>query len=169
MLDIIIRTSVVYVAILIGLRLAGKRQVSQLAIHDFVLILLISNAVQNAMVGDNNSLIGGLCAAGVLIVVNVVLSVAVFRNHAAQRFLEGSPVLLAYDGSAIQEHLDKVKITLEELRGVIREHGLDSMKMVHSAVLELDGTISIVPVEQAAASLKTNIHKWRQRRRQEHN
>jgi uncharacterized membrane protein YcaP (DUF421 family) len=169
MFDIIFRTSVVYVAILIGLRVAGKRQLGQLAIHDFVLILLISNAVQNAMVGDNNTLVGGLCAAGVLIILNVILSFAIFRNRTAKKILEGSPTLLAYDGHYILDHLHKVEITEDELLGVIREHGLHSIDAVRMAVLELDGTISIVPEDQAPGSLKTNIHKWRQRKRHEHN
>lgn len=146
MIDIVIRSGVVYLAIIIGLRLAGKRHLGQLTIPDFVLILLISNAVQNAMVGDNTSLLGGLAAAGTLLVINIGVSYLIFKNKTAKRALEGSPVLLIYNGVPALEHLAKEEITQEEMLGIVREHGLEKFADVYTAVLELDGTISVVPI-----------------------
>lgn len=157
MLDIIIRSAVVYIAIVIGLRVAGKRHLGQLTIPDFVLILLISNAVQNAMVGNDSSLLGGISAAATLIVLNVVMSYVIFRSSTAKKFIEGSAVLLLYQGAVIQDHLKSEEITEDELLGVVREHGFVSFSQVYSAVLELDGTISIVPMSEVAPRVSTAL------------
>jgi uncharacterized membrane protein YcaP (DUF421 family) len=143
--DIALRSSVVYLIILAGLRVLGKSHMSQLSIIDFVLVLLLSNAVQNAMVGNDSSLIGGVVAAATLLLLNYFLSVLLFRFRKADKLLEGSPTLLLYDGTVIQSHLDKEKITLDELKRVVREHGFEHLSGIKSAVMELDGTISIIP------------------------
>ncbi len=164
--DIILRTLAVYAAILVGLRLAGKRHVGQLSMPDVVLILLISNAVQNAMVGPDTSLLGGIAAAGTLIVLNAALAFVVARSGRARRVFEGTPVLLVYDGEVIEPHMARERITLEELKGIVREHGMERIEEVRSAVLELDGTISIVPMSQPdPVTGRTNIHTWRKIRR----
>jgi uncharacterized membrane protein YcaP (DUF421 family) len=168
-LDIILRTVAVYGAILLGLRLAGKRQVGQLSMPDVVLILLISNAVQNAMVGDDTSLLGGIAAAITLIIVNTALAYVVSRSARARKIVEGSPVLLVYEGEVIDAHLTHERVTMEELKGVVREHGIEHIKEVRSAVLEIDGTISIVPMDALTAEPhRTNIHTWRKIRRSRH-
>lgn len=165
MIDIVVRSAVVYLAIIIGLRIAGKRHLGQLTIPDFVLILLISNAVQNAMVGNDSSLSGGLLAAGTLLVLNIAVSYFIFRSKTVKHALEGSPVLLVYNGAVAREHLEKQEITEEELLGVVREHGLKSLAEVYTAVLELDGTISVVPLSEAnpkqSSTLRHKKSKWR--------
>jgi len=142
--DIIFRTTVIYVVVVIGLRLVGKRHVAQLSIIDLVLILLLSNAVQNAMVGENSSLLGGMTAAMTLLVLNYLFSYFFFRFRKVTKVFEGTPTLLIHNGRVIMKHLEQEKITAEELERVIREHGIESIAEVKTAVMEVDGTISII-------------------------
>ena len=158
-LDIAFRSTVIYVAVLIGLRLLGKSHVAQLSIIDFVLVLLISNAVQNAMVGNDNSLEGGLIAGGTLIMVNYILSFALYRFRHAERLLEGAPTLLIHNGKILQRHLQEEKITVEELERVIREHGLEHSSQVKSAVMESDGTVSVIPKAEQETRIETFKHR----------
>jgi len=124
------------------------------------LILLISNAVQNAMVGNDSSLGGGLMAAATLVLINVIMSYVIFKNHSAKTLIEGSAVMLLYNGAVIPEHMNREEITEDELLGVVREHGFVSFSQVYSAVLELDGTISIVPMSEAEPRVSTALmHK----------
>src|SRR6266480_4168025 len=109
LLDVAIRTSVVYLALLVGLRVTGKRQLGQMSTFDFVLLLIIANAVQNAMVGPDTSLAGGLVAGA---------------------------VLLACHGRVFHQHLERENLTVDELRQALREHGVASLDVVHMAVLE---------------------------------
>jgi uncharacterized membrane protein YcaP (DUF421 family) len=145
LLDIALRSTVIYIIILLGLRLIGKKHVAQLSTIDLVLILLISNAVQNAMVGNDSSLIGGIVAAATLLVVNLILTKVFFRYRKAESLLEGVPTLLIHGGVVIQAHLQAESITEEELERVIREHGIESVREVKTAIMEADGTISIIP------------------------
>ncbi len=143
-LYIVFRSVVVYLSILIALRIFGKKELSQLSVIDLVFILLISNSVQNAMVGPDNSLIGGLIAAGALFMVNFILKQISYRNKRFSTFLQGSPVILIHEGKIIEENLRKEKITTAELDLAIREHGVASVQNVNLAILETDGNISIL-------------------------
>ena len=143
--DIAIRSGVVYLLVLLGLRLLGKSHLAQLSILDFVLVLLISNAVQNAMVGNDPTLMGGIVAAVTLLVLNYILTFLLFRFQKANTLLTGTPTLLVHDGLTIREHLDQEKITAEELIRVIREHGIEDLSDVKTAIMESDGTISVIP------------------------
>lgn len=144
MFDIIIRTLVVYFCIVIGLRIFGKKELTQLSVIDLVLILLISNSVQNAMVGPDVSLIGGLAAAFTLFFVNFVLKNLFYKSKRLSELFQGDPLMLIYHGKAILEHMSKAKITMDELEAAVREHGVDKIKDVDLAVLEIDGNISIL-------------------------
>jgi len=143
-LDIALRAGVIYLVVIIGLRLLGKKHVAQLSIIDLVLILLISNAVQNAMVGDDSTLLGGVVAAAVLLIMNFLLTAVLYRFRGIDRALEGTPTLLIHNGSTILPHLVQEKITVEELERVVREHGIDNLREVKTAVMEVDGTVSVV-------------------------
>src|SRR4051812_36229962 len=103
--EIMLRCGVVYLAILAALRAVGKRHVAQLSIVDFVLVLLVSNAVQNAMVGSDSTVIGGLVAAATLIGINVALTYLVVRSERLGTFLEGDPTLLIRNGEILDSHL----------------------------------------------------------------
>ena len=132
----------------IAIRVFGKNQLSQLNAGDVVLLLLISNAVQNAMVGPDTSLQGGLIAALVLFAANFILKRLMFSNPSFESFMEDDPVILVRDGVAIQQALNKVKITKEELEEAIREHGIDGIKNVKLSILEVDGNISVVSEDE---------------------
>src|SRR5574342_1237622 len=105
--NIVLRTTAVYLVILLGLRLAGKRELGQMTVFDLVVILLIANAVQNAMVGPDTSVTGGLIAAAVLVTANYGLAMARERLPFLRRAVEGSPTLLINDGKFVTEHLQR--------------------------------------------------------------
>ena len=154
--SIVGRTAIVYVALLLGLRLAGKREMGQMTPFDLVVILLIANAVQNAMVGPDTSVTGGLIAAGVLIVGNYGVAEARERLPWLRRAVEGTPTLLINDGKLVREHLLREGLDEDEVLMAIREHGVADVKDVRMAVLETDGSISIVPAD--AKAMRTRRH-----------
>jgi len=142
--DIIIRSLSVYAFMLIAIRLTGKKELSQLNTTDVVLILLISNAVQNAMVGSNTSLLGGLVAAAVLFALNYLLKKLMFRSKKFRSLLSQQPEILIHKGNLDFARLAQLGITNEELQEAMREHGIEKYKDVKLAMLEGDGNISII-------------------------
>ena len=142
--EIILRSVAVYLFIIVAIRLFGKKEFSQLTIIDLVFILLISNSVQNAMVGTNSSLLGGIVAAVSLFITNYLLKIFLFKNRMASRLFQGYPVMLIHEGVVLKEHLKKEHITIEELELAAREHGVSSLNDVNLAILEIDGSISIL-------------------------
>ncbi len=162
MLDIlfvVFRSVVVYLFIIGAIRLFGKKELSQLSVIDLVFVLLISNSVQNAMVGPDTTLLGGLVAAFTLFTLNAVLKDLVFKNKGLGKFLEGDPLMLVYKGDVLEEHLLKAKITNSELEASIREHGVHSTKDVDLAILEVDGNISVLSHDFTKKTRKRRVHK----------
>ena len=156
----IVFTSIsVYFFIILAIRLFGKKELAQLSVYDLVFILLISNAVQNAMVGPDSTLTGGLVAAGSLFVVNYILKQLQLRFPKFGKAIQGEAIMLVFDGKALSSNMKKAEITEDELMEVIREHGVASVSDVDLAVLEVDGNISI---------LSTDIRKKTTRRRKSH-
>ena len=143
-LEIVGRSIAVYVTIILGIKIFGKKELSQLSVIDLVFILLISNSVQNAMVGPNTTLIGGITAAGSLFIVNYILKQFLFREKKVSQWIQGSPVILIHEGKIVEDHLKQERITHDELDAAIREHGVSSVDEVNLAILEVDGTISIL-------------------------
>lgn len=143
-IEIVIRSAVVYFCIVFGIRIFGKKELSQLSVIDLVFILLISNSVQNAMVGNNTSLLGGIIAALSLFIVNYVLKNVFYKFKKVSEFFQGDPLMLIYHGKPIIDHMAKAKITMDELEAAVREHGVDKISDVDLAVLEIDGNISIL-------------------------
>jgi uncharacterized membrane protein YcaP (DUF421 family) len=154
LLDIILRTALVYLAILVGLRLAGKREIGQMTVFDLVVLLLISNAVQNAMVGPDTSLTGGVLAAFVLLVLNAAVAQLRLRWPGLRRWVEGTPTVLVLRGEVIPEHLRREGLDQETLEAALREHGLADVSQVEMAVLEVDGSISVVPLGAETRRMK---------------
>ncbi len=142
--EIPLRTAIVYAIVLVGVRLAGKREIGQMTSFDLVLLLLLSNAVQNAMTGPDSSVIGGIEAAVTLFAVNVALVYVAFRNASVERGLTGRATLLINNGHVIRERLKREFITEDELMAALREHGVISAADVALAVLEVDGSISVI-------------------------
>ena len=153
MFFIVFRSVIVYFFIIFALRLFGKKELTQLSIVDLVFILLISNSVQNAMIGDNTTLIGGLTAATSLFVINWIL-----KN--LSELVQGNPLMLVYHGKIIQKHLDQAKLSTEELDAAIREHGVRDIKDVDIVILEIDGNISVLSNNFTRKTMKKRrIHK----------
>jgi uncharacterized membrane protein YcaP (DUF421 family) len=144
LLTIALRTSVVYLALLLGLRLTGTRQLGQMSAFDLVLLLIISNAVQNAMVGPDTTLAGGLVAAGVLIAWHAVIDRVRRRSRGVARWLSGEGVMLVNHGAVLEEHARRAGISRDDLLQALREHGVSSVTDVRLAVLEPDGAISVI-------------------------
>jgi uncharacterized membrane protein YcaP (DUF421 family) len=134
----------VYIFIIAALRLFGKKEIAQLSVVDLVFVLLISNAVQNAMVGPDTSLLGGLCAAGTLFVCNFIFKRITYQFPKLSHLVQGNAIMLIYNGEILKENLIKTKISMEELEEALREHGVQSAAEVNLAVLEIDGNISVL-------------------------
>jgi uncharacterized membrane protein YcaP (DUF421 family) len=141
---IVLRTVVVYLFILAGIRVSGKREVGQLAPFDFALILLIANAVQNAMVGPDSSLVGGLAAATVLLAMNFALSRIAANHRGVERLLRGHARVLVSRGRVYPESLRAESLSHDDLMQALREHGCATPEDCRLAVLEVDGTISVI-------------------------
>jgi len=157
------RTALVYVGLFAGLRLMGKRELGQMSVFDLIVILLIANAVQNAMTGPDFSVQGGLLAAGVLLVGNYVVSLLPLHGRRWGRLLGGTPTVLIQDGRFVDVHLRREHIVRDEVEMAIREHGVDSIKDVRLAVLEVDGSISVVPTSSPVIRAHKHIRQLKKR------
>jgi uncharacterized membrane protein YcaP (DUF421 family) len=142
--EFLARGAVVYVFLLILLRLTGKRQVGQLAPFDLVLLLVLSNAVQNSMNAGDNSLVGGLISATTLVGVNYVVGIATFRSKKLEAIIEGRPQVLIHNGKLFEDVMARAHLTHHELHAALRQSGCASVDDVRSAVLENSGTISVI-------------------------
>lgn len=161
--DIVFRTAAIYLTILVGLRFAGKRELGQMTVFDLVVLLLIANAVQNAMVGPDTSLSGGVLAAVVLLVLNALVARLRLRWPALRRAVEGSPTVLVLRGEVITDHLRREGLDQDTLEAALREHGVADLGDVEMAVLEIDGSISVVPVGGATKHVKRPPLKYLRR------
>lgn len=147
-LDIIIRCVSVYFFMLIALRIFGKQELSQLNTADVILILLISNSVQNAMVGTDSSLVGGLIAAFILFLINYIIKKWLMKSTFFGSLIEQKPEILIRNGRSDFKMLSKLGINSDELSEAMREHGVEHIKDVKLAMMEIDGNISIVTTDQ---------------------
>lgn len=155
-LDIVIRSVSVYFFMIIALRIFGKKELSQLNTADIILILLISNAVQNAMVGPNTSLFGGIIAALALFLINLIFKKVMLKSSFIKNFVADKPEILIHNGKTDYKTLARLGISSEELEEAIREHGLLHAADVQLAMFEIDGNISII---SGADQLKQTKHK----------
>ena len=141
--ELVLRGSAVYLCLFVLLRVAGKRQVGQLTPFDLVLLLIISNAVQNAMLGPDTSLIGGLLVAVVLVAWNRILSLAAIKNRRVERLIDGRPEILVRHGRIYEDVLVKQGLTHEDLRAALRRAGCFELHEVELAILETNGAITV--------------------------
>lgn len=154
LVEIALRTTVVYVLVLLGLRLTGKREVGQMTPFDLTLLLLLSNSVQNAMTGPDTSLAGGVVAASTLLVVNYLIGKLSGKDPSFRRAVQGSPTLLVHNGEPIPANLAKEHISQDELTRALREHSCMDVKDVALAVLEVDGAISVLKYDDVDEHLR---------------
>jgi len=155
-LDIILRSVAVYFFMVIALRIFGKKELSQLNTADIILILLISNSVQNAMVGNNTTLLGGVTAAFALFLINLIFKKTMLNSAFIKNLVQDKPEILIHNGKIDFKALAKLGITSDELEEAMREHGVEYYKDVKLAMFEIDGNISIISGND---TLKQTHHK----------
>ena len=155
-IDIILRSVAVYFFMIIALRIFGKKELSQLNTADVILILLISNSVQNAMVGANTSLYGGIIAAFSLFLINFIFKKVMLKSKLIKELVQDKPEVLIHNGKIEFKTLARLGITSEELEEAMREHGIEYYKDVKLAMFEIDGNISIISGNE---NLKQTHHK----------
>lgn len=141
---IVLRCVAIYFFVIIAIRVFGKKELAQLSVIDLVFILLISNSVQNAMIGPDTSLAGGLIAAAALFIVNFALKNLLYRNKKMNELLQGKSIMLVYNGKLQEHNLQHAEISIEELEAAVREHGVEDIAHVDLAILEVDGNISVI-------------------------
>jgi len=151
------RTVVIYVVVLVGVRLSGKREVGQMTPFDLTLLLLLSNSVQNAMTGPDTSLLGGIVAASTLLIVNALVAQISGGNRRFRKLVQGQPSLLVHDGQVISSHMEKEHVSMDELNRALREHGIAHCKDVALAVLEVDGSISCLKYDEIKPDANTHL------------
>jgi uncharacterized membrane protein YcaP (DUF421 family) len=143
--ELVFRAFVVYAVLLLLLRLTGKRQVGQLAPFDLVLLLVLSNAVQNSMNAGDNSLVGGLISAATLVVLNFGMGYATFKSKKLEAIVEGKPEIIIHNGRVFEDVMRRAQLTHHELNAALRRAGCTCPEEVLAAVLENNGSISVVP------------------------
>jgi len=143
-LEKILRPVVVYAFLVIGLRLSGKRELVQLNPFDLVVLLTLSNTVQNAIIGDDNSVTGGIIGATSLLLINYLVVRFLYRHRSLDQLIEGRADVLIEDGKVKTQHLKQELITIAQLEAAARKQGFDSLSEVQQCVLEPGGTISFI-------------------------
>src|SRR2546426_10474341 len=143
--EFVLRGLIVYAFLLIILRVTGKRQVGQLAPFDLVLLLVLSNSVQNAMNGGDNSISGGIMSATTLIVANGIVSRLTYKSKTLERIIEGRPEILIHNGKLATDIMEREKLTHHELNAALRAAGVSCVEEVHYAIIENTGQITVHP------------------------
>ena len=141
--ELIVRSLIVYGLLIVLLRVTGKRQVGQLAPFDLVLLLVLSNAVQNAMNGGDNSVTAGIISAVTLIGLNYGIGYLTYRNKRLEVLIEGQPEVLIHNGKLFEQVMARAQLTHHELNAALRQEGCVSVAEVHCAILENNGTITV--------------------------
>jgi uncharacterized membrane protein YcaP (DUF421 family) len=153
----ILRPILVYVFLVIVVRLAGRRELAQLNSFDLIVLLMLANTVQNATIGNDNSMVGGLIGVSALLLVNYLVVRFLYRHPRVDRLLEGGPTMLIRDGQVIRKNLVREAITEGELMEAVRKQGLGSVEEVAGAVLETGGVISVVPRKPTPAEARLHL------------
>jgi uncharacterized membrane protein YcaP (DUF421 family) len=150
-----IRAIAVYLFLLVAIRIFGRRELGQLTAFDIIVLLTLSNMLQNAMIGNDNSLVGGLLGAGVLLTANLLLAHLVFRRRDIERLVEGDARILIRDGQLLSRALREELLTEQDLLSAVRREGLERFEDVHLAVSEPNGLISVIPRSRAEGGPRT--------------
>ena len=149
-MEAIIKAIVVYLVLLVLFRISGKRTLAEITPFDLVLLLIISEAVQQALVGSDNSMTHAFLLVTTLVALNVLMSELKLRWKAGGRWLDGTPLLIVENGRPIEQHMRKERVDLDDVLDTAREtHGIVDIHQIRYAVLERTGKISIIPTEEA--------------------
>jgi uncharacterized membrane protein YcaP (DUF421 family) len=143
------KTVVVFAVVATGLRLLGKRETSQLNVYDLAMLMALANAVQNAITGGKGNLAVGLVTSSVLVLVAWGVTKLIVRKPGLERALVGSPTILIHRGTILPGRLRRQGVSLEELQAAARGYGISDLASVHTCVLEVDGSISVIPYPDA--------------------
>ena len=154
--ELVLRALAIYIALLVALRLFGKREVGQFTLYDLVFILLVANALQPAMTGPDNSVGGGLILIVILVAANWIVG-RLDRLPRVHHLFSASPAVIIKEGKFVPASMKREGVSEEECEMAIREHGMDGLKDVKLGVLEPDGTISIVPSGTAVQRTKHRV------------
>jgi len=157
LIGIFLRTTVIYAVVLLGMRLSGKREVGQMTPFDLTFLLLLSNAVQNAMTGPDTSVFGGVVAASTLLLLNYLVAELAGGNRRFRKLVQGQPSLLVHDSKIIPAHMAREHVSLDELHQALREHGIGGLNEVALAVLEVDGSISCMKYDDIKPTASTHL------------
>jgi uncharacterized membrane protein YcaP (DUF421 family) len=153
-LEKILRPVIVYLFLVVGLRLSGKRELAQLNPFDLVVLLTLSNTVQNAIIGDDNSVTGGIVGATALLAVNYLVVRFLYDHRKLDQLVEGRADVLIEDGKVRTQHLKKELITLEQLAAAARKQGFDSLSEVQQCILEPGGTLTFIARKPATEDVR---------------
>lgn len=157
--QIALRSALVYIAILVALRVSGKREIGQFTLFDLVLVLLVANSVQTAMVGADTSLFGGLLSAAVLVGLNSLVGLLASRVEWIHRLLVGEATQLIAGGKVLEANMKRESVDADDLAQALREHELEKPSEAAAAWLETDGTISIVPKAGRARHVRRHVRQ----------
>ena len=146
-IELVVRTTIIYLLFLVSLRLSGKRQLGQFTLFDIALVLLAANALQPAMTGPDQSITGGAIIVVTIFSLNRVVAEARLRIPIVRRLLEFEPTIIGRNGRWLKHEMEEQGIDLDDVHAALREHGLARVEQMRLAVLEEDGSISIVPAE----------------------
>ena len=144
LIDVALRTAIVYLFLIVAIRISGKREVGQMSVLELIVVLIISDAVQNSMVGDNTSIWGGLVAVVVLLGLDFILRELSRRSRRLRVAVEGEPRLIVRGGRVLDRALREEGLDIHDLKSAVRAHGVARIEDVDQAVLETDGTISVI-------------------------
>ena len=148
-----LKSITIYLFIIIAIKLFGKKELSQLSVIDLVFILLISNSVQNAMVGNDTTVRGGMAAALGLFACNYVFRFFLLKSKRFRHIVQGEKIVLVHDGQLLKDGLKRAKMNVDELEMVIREHGVMTIAEADLVVLEVDGNVSVISGEYSKKSV----------------
>jgi len=140
----LLRSVVVYGFLLASFRLSGKRQLGQMTPFDLIVLLIISNVVQNALIGNDNSLGGGLVGAATILVLNSLVAWVTFRSKTAQRLVEHAPTVLVRHGRILSANLERERLSLSEFHAALRREGVVTVSELRYVLLEQDGHLSVI-------------------------
>jgi uncharacterized membrane protein YcaP (DUF421 family) len=145
-MESVIRPALVYLFLLLLLRLTGARTLAQITSFDFVLLLIISEATQQALIGEDNSMINGAVVVSTLIGLNILMSLLKQRSKWFDRVIDDIPLVIVADGKPLKDRMDKARVDEDDVLDAAREnHGLERLEQIRHAILERDGQISIIP------------------------
>jgi uncharacterized membrane protein YcaP (DUF421 family) len=152
-MDIVLRAGAIYFVLLIAVRLSGRRTLSELTTFDFILVLVISEAVQQGLVGDNYSLTTAVIVVVTLVLIDVALSFAKTHLRWVQKILEGVPTVLVENGRPLRDRMKKARVSEDDIMESARElQGLERIDQIKFAVLEVGGKITVIPAEKAKSA-----------------